>query len=613
MRDDWHSRQPWWNAGYVPVTKEECEDPTKRPAPNNKLIYNNNGELLNAGVWTEIAGHGIDPPICIQSPRMRANVLSNSEDTFGYPALWNWTVPALDYADPLAHERCVLRVRYNVTNVELPFYGWASDTSVDGSLDWRNNSDSVKYQGQDVILPTNISLWEQYGLTYNEVQSAFVPGPTPDVGRGYVYSSWPTVDIYGITAEGGLLPKGGGGNTTAVGRVYLQLGIDTSDTGRTFEDRTHTFAIRKLPEALKGYTIHNLGVQGKRGNIVQTFPGTEYDFYPYQLEVKKGDLIHIQWNGANTNPQGNAGEGPAGFDRSNILVQKAINYYEVGQGTDTRFTTIGHWGNNYPARIDTEQGRFLNFSYEDCWRLAVPALNSAYNDLGIRQVTANSNTVYHYYSTRNNNFSNRGQKAKLTILPADGPEPALISPETLQQINGVQDLGWVKIDSSLNTRLFGMFNVFLEDAGPSGYATHYVKVTPRILSVPDNGFVTISFKHKWVPFTYGNVFWYEEIGDHGYELFTLAAQWEWDGTGHANAKINMGGYYVVKYVVNGSAVGGLIIGVVGIAVMVFLAYRRFGCRIFNKTQVADQQKEGLLPAGSPSSSSAAPAATTTTV
>ena len=59
--------------------------------------------------------------------------------------------------------------------------------------------------------------------------------------------------------------------------------------------RSHSFAIRPRPENIEeGTTIYNLNVRGKRGNIVQVYPGVEYDFVPNVLHASNGAYIHVQ-------------------------------------------------------------------------------------------------------------------------------------------------------------------------------------------------------------------------------------------------------------------------------------------------------------------------------
>lgn len=116
----------------------------------------------------------------------------------------------------------------------------------------------------------------------------------------------------------------------------LKLALNTAQTGRTFQDRSHVLRVMARPMTDGGTTRTSLGavpvknvvVQGKRGNIVQTFPAVEYDFWPKTQEVQVGECIAFSWTGSNTHNNGNpagdgqagdAGEGRGGSDRSNLV------------------------------------------------------------------------------------------------------------------------------------------------------------------------------------------------------------------------------------------------------------------------------------------------------
>lgn len=238
----------------------------------------------------------------------------------------------------------------------------------------------------------------------------------------------------------------------------LQMSINTDQFGRTFQDRSHTFFIRRRPANIPATaTVVNLNVRGKRGNIVQTYPAMEYDFQPNRLHVTAGQtFIHLQWTGSNThnnNPNandagdgqgGDAGEGTTGTDRANFV--------EIGDLTE-----------NYPLPLDKYQSTAL-LSNTECYKLDGTAIgtggNGAINlDCAVWLATsgyfrasgsvtgaANGNDglnptldnappslvggvvlrvtrpgSYFYIGSRNNNFSNRSQKGVLIVDPAPAP------------------------------------------------------------------------------------------------------------------------------------------------------------------------------------------------
>jgi len=110
-------------------------------------------------------------------------------------------------------------------------------------------------------------------------------------------------------------------------KLQLQLALDSQQVGRTFQDRTHIFQIRERPSSIPdSANLYNIGVRGRRGNIQQTFPALEYDYSPTSSSVSGDDYVHIQWEGSNTQPPNQAGEGRDQTDRNNLVQVYAPNW-----------------------------------------------------------------------------------------------------------------------------------------------------------------------------------------------------------------------------------------------------------------------------------------------
>merc|ERR1711879_464517 len=332
----------------------------------------------------------------------------------GLPQNWDWQLPTLDQfaasgcyvytaqnADNQNYVRVVTRLRYNMTTMDYAPY----TTTAACNQNKKGN-----------------------------VQSPVEQNPTVDVG----------VDMQG-----------------------LRLALNTAQTGRTFQDRSHVFKVMKIPDkgaqnaAMKAANkIINVSVQGKRGNIVQTFPAVEYDFWPKIAEVNVGDCLAFQWTGSNTHNNGNpagdgqagdAGEGRGGSDRSNLIQimdknstypapfdklvvddffanSKVFQTYtgnEVSSGTPLTQPLTAAQANAQPDTRDA-QLYFLSGGYyateatvgnaigNDADGELNVLLNNAPASMRSMTVCPKKSGTYEFTCTRNNNFSNRDQK--LTII-----------------------------------------------------------------------------------------------------------------------------------------------------------------------------------------------------
>jgi hypothetical protein len=350
------------------VSKGFCQASS---APGIQTAQNNPTDCTaQANQWVQQPAWGLSAPVCDFVPWSRENHLGNGVD--GFPNTYNWTLPqGVESCVSSDTCTCVVRLRYNVSTIED---GWPLMSNPDqGFIDYNQN-------GNNTIIKQNPTI----PLSYNM------------------------------------------GNGTG---TEVTLAVDTSQYGRTFQDRSHTFKLSARPSGIpKNSRLYNLNVRGKRGNIVQTYPATEYDFVPQYLYTRVGDYIHFQWTGCDTNPAGNAGEGTDQTDRSNLVqlsnpsnslpitdawvANNPKKVFIENSSTRLNFVTLGQQ-NCMTATAITAAGGNAETDPRNCGKLNAPGAN--YFNGGILKM--NKTGTFYYMNTRNHNFTNRDQKGIIYVVP----------------------------------------------------------------------------------------------------------------------------------------------------------------------------------------------------
>eukprot|EP00128_Syssomonas_multiformis_P015731 Colp12_sorted_trinity150504_noHs@12449 len=279
------------------------------------------------------------------------------------------------------------------------------------------NSRNLEHASYDWLIPTSFPTNTKcvLRLRYNISTDDFDPFATFAANNTIIQQN-PTVDV-GADNQG------------------LRLAINTAQTGRVFQDRTHIFKVQPKPTYVGNNKIWNVLVRGKRGNIVQTYPAVEYDFVPNKLSIGRNDFIHVQWTGSNRHNNGHdggdgqtgdAGEGRGGTDRHNIVeIPSLTDNYPTVYSQNKLWKAVRTINGN--AASDTDRAD-LAVKFATSGKVATAAAAAQLTDAQQDTLLDNSGPsftapliqlnagTYYYMCSRNNNFSNRSQKGMITVV-----------------------------------------------------------------------------------------------------------------------------------------------------------------------------------------------------
>ena len=377
-------------------------------------------------------------PACMESFWNRDNHLGGGVG--GQANLFNWSLPtqttglraddASAEADQDAakeFDRCVFRMRYNITT---------GDTGLD--------------------LETSIAYWDLTSSA-NGDDSPVEQDPSVNVPAATEATNAGPIDGAAAT---------GGGEDEAGATRTLQLALNTNQYGRIFEDRSMVFhlvdfderanlnrrrrraqtavdpkldedGLRDYEEGMSCDEVHNLEVRGKRGNVVQSFPGVEHDFDPSPLTAETGDCIELTIHLTDNDPPNNAGEGLPGSGRSNLAMTETgdknipvtdflnpvaqPNLLFPTEEAMFRWSYLGQESlvtpGGQPACLseDTIEDNNEEQNVRNCGKL-----NPVGPEYNAGRIELKNAGTWHFMSTRENNFSNRSHKSQIIVVEGLG-------------------------------------------------------------------------------------------------------------------------------------------------------------------------------------------------
>ncbi|GAB5372993.1 hypothetical protein AAMO2058_001711700 [Amorphochlora amoebiformis] len=409
--------------------------------------------------WVTDPSHGLNAPDCLYHPFTRDNHLGNSYEVD--PSTGDFITPKpgskpmnphykLTIPQDMAGKMCVIRLRYNVSTNDYPSHAYADKSNAQCNYKER---DGMRYDDPSCGLGTRVNQFLNCPFVTADTECFSIDGfgnaaGNPDCDYTVEIPSKPECyrsfsKFTASSVPGGNRPFINLFNRDISAGAAFKLGfaVNTHQTARTFQDRSYVFRVAEAPV---NASISNLGVRGRRGNIVQAYPAVEYDFVPSVLRCLEGDYIHIQFHGSdfNTARNQNNAEGWQYSDRTNIvrINSSSVNYPVYQEGIDffneTEAVFFG-WGGQDPTHCDrsiedddNKQNQFTN-----CGKLnMMPNRFPQDPAKGLKQCNARPGSYYHM-STRNNNFSNRVQKVLIIVQGPDTTAPTS-SPVTVTPTSG---------------------------------------------------------------------------------------------------------------------------------------------------------------------------------